>query len=298
MDRLCPPAPGPSRAILLEIAPEHIHLPTEDPRLDHDPENPAKDANLRASIAAHGQQLPILVRPRPGHPGQYDLVYGRRRLRVLKSLNRPVRALVSRLDSRAAALARGAENCHRRDLSFIEKSVLAAQLGESVDRPTIAATLDTDLPTLNRMLRVGSAFDLDFLDQIGPAPGIGRDRWLRLHGFLQAPDMAERVRRRLPALAGLPDSDMRFEQVFAWAQGLPSPVIARRGPGWPNRRVSSAHGFPIGRVKVTDTAVMLTVPMGETPAFAIWINLEAERVLRDLYAQWIASKASTHQTTD
>ena len=39
-------------------------------------------ADLRASIAAYGQQVPILVRPHPRLSGRYQVVYGRRRLAV------------------------------------------------------------------------------------------------------------------------------------------------------------------------------------------------------------------------
>lgn len=298
MYRLSAPMPARSQPLVLDLAPHRIHDPLPDERLDLDEdEDPARDKALRDSIAAHGQHVPVLVRPRPSDeddpdaPETYDIVYGRRRLRVLKSLGRPVRALVSRLDDAAVVLARGVENTSRKDLSFIEKACLAAQL-ESLDhdRAVIAGALNIDAPALCRLLKVGRAFAPEFLRHIGPAPKVGRDRWVALAEALKAPGHLSRVYARLPALAGLPDSNERFDQVFAWARGYRSPPLIRRGPGWPNRRVNTRHGFPIGRVKVAPDAVILTLPMGDTPAFANWVNEEAETILRDMYDRWVASK--------
>jgi len=44
---------------------------------------------LAESIKAHGQQVPIMVRPISDKPGHYKIVYGRRRLRALRSLGIP-----------------------------------------------------------------------------------------------------------------------------------------------------------------------------------------------------------------
>ena len=57
-------------------------------------------ADLRTSIEANGQAVPILVRRDPEKAGRYRLIYGRRRLeavRVSESV-KMVRALVANLD--------------------------------------------------------------------------------------------------------------------------------------------------------------------------------------------------------
>ena len=47
----------------------------------------AEVAALAESIKAHGQQVPIMVRPIADKPGHYKIVYGRRRLRALRTLS-------------------------------------------------------------------------------------------------------------------------------------------------------------------------------------------------------------------
>jgi len=85
--------------------------------------------------------------------------------------------MIRQLDDHALVLAQGQENTARLDLSFIEKASFAAQLAaQDYDRPTIAAALSIDQPMVSRLLKVGQAFDLSFLRNIGAAPGIGRFR--------------------------------------------------------------------------------------------------------------------------
>ncbi|MEP5767391.1 ParB/RepB/Spo0J family partition protein, partial [Nisaea sp.] len=62
---------------------------------------------LAESIKAHGQQVPIMVRPISDKPGHYKIVYGRRRLRALRSLGIPAKALVRSLSDEEAILAQG-----------------------------------------------------------------------------------------------------------------------------------------------------------------------------------------------
>lgn len=144
-------------------------------RLGEDPEDAAR---LLASIREHGQQVPVLARPHPGIPGRYQIVYGRRRAAALAALGRPVRALVRALDDRDLVLAQGQENSARRDLSFIEKASFArAMLAAGYDRATAQAALSTDKTQISRMLSVTDRLPEAVIAAIGPAHGIGRDRW-------------------------------------------------------------------------------------------------------------------------
>ncbi len=55
------------------------------------------DADVRElaeSIKAHGQQVPIMVRPLADGSGRFRIVYGRRRLRALRLAGLPAKALV------------------------------------------------------------------------------------------------------------------------------------------------------------------------------------------------------------
>ncbi|WP_232231031.1 ParB/RepB/Spo0J family partition protein [Rhodobacter xanthinilyticus] len=111
-----------------EIAPDLIE---EDGPKDRLAFADADVAQLAESIRQHGQQVPIMVRPMAEKPGSYRIVYGRRRLRALRLLGQPAKALVRALSDDEAILAQGQENAQRLDPSFIEKSLFAAELAAS-----------------------------------------------------------------------------------------------------------------------------------------------------------------------
>ncbi|MCJ7873482.1 plasmid partitioning protein RepB [Phaeobacter sp. J2-8] len=271
-----------------DIDPHHIHQAGVVDRLGNDTQ---ADEALKESLRIYGQQVPVLVRPRDGAPGQYDIVYGRRRVLALRDLGLPVKAMVRQLDDHALVLAQGQENTARQDLSFIEKASFAAQLDAlDYDRQTIAAALSMDLPMVSRMLKVGRAFSVDFLVHIGSAPGIGRERWMKLVAAMDAPEMRDRVEARLPALVPVPTSDARFEQVLAWATGAPPPKAARP-PAPPARKITSANGIPLAKVKRTESGVTVTIPAADAPGFSNWINAEADTLIQDLYDRWLKTRS-------
>ena len=51
---------------------------------------------LKDSIAAHGQRVPVLLRPLDGD--RYGLIYGRRRVEACRELGLDVRAIVTEAD--------------------------------------------------------------------------------------------------------------------------------------------------------------------------------------------------------
>lgn len=270
-----------------DIAPDRIIDAGVTDRLGEDAE---ADTLLMESLRLYGQQVPVLVRPADRQPGFYEIVYGRRRLKALKTLGLTVKAMVRQLDDQALVLAQGQENTARRDLSFVEKASFAAQLdAQDYDRQTICAALTIDAPMLSRMLKVGRSFSLDFLKALGSCPGIGRDRWLAMAEAMQRPGVAKTLTDRLPDLTGIADSDMRFEQVFAWAYGKRAPAVSR-APTAIARKLRSAEGQAIAKVKHGDKALVLTIPHGDAPAFTAWVNEHAEDLMGDIYARWQASK--------
>ncbi|TNF21422.1 MAG: plasmid partitioning protein RepB [Rhodobacteraceae bacterium] len=277
-----------------EIDPAMIHSAGVADRLGADPR---ADEALKESLRTYGQQVPVLVRPRPGEAGRFDIVYGRRRVLALRELGLPVKAMVRQLDDQALVLAQGQENTARQDLSFIEKASFAAQLDAlDYDRQTIAAALSMDLPMVSRMLKVGHAFTMEFLVRIGSAPGIGRERWMKLAEAMQDTARAARVEARLPALTGIEGSDARFEQVLAWATDTPAPKAARRKPA-PARKVMSASGFALAKVKASDTGLVLTIPNGDAPDFPRWLDQQAEAVMQELYDRWINERTKDREQT-
>lgn len=252
----------------------------------------AAQAQLRDSLATYGQQVPVLLRPHPKLSGRYEIVYGRRRLQALKDLGLPVKAMVRQLDDHALVLAQGQENTARQDLSFIEKASFAAQLQEGgYERQTIAAALSIDLPMVSRMLKVGQAFDLPFLRQIGSAPGIGRDRWMALAKLFE--DSAAKSR----ALAylkrpefGEGDSDARFEAIFERAGQKPATKSSPPAPSKP-RTLRGIDGKALADIRSTKRGVTLNVPARTADGFDVWLNENADEVLRDLHARWQQGRA-------
>ena len=172
---------------------------------------------LKSSIEASGQDTPVLLRPHPDASGRYMIVFGHRRVRVARALDRPVRAVVKDMDDVAHVLAQGQENTARADLSFIEKALFAKNLrdhGQGKDIVQQALTIDGTL--LSRMLSVASTVPGHVIEAIGPAKQIGRDRW---EDFKKL--MAEKanltVADRILATDGFDqlDSDTKFEILYS-----------------------------------------------------------------------------------
>lgn len=247
----------------------------------------AAQNQLKDSLKTYGQQVPVLLRPHPQTPGRYEIVYGRRRLRALRELGLPVKAMIRQLDDHDLVMAQGQENTSRQELSFIEKASFAAQLqGMDYDRQTIADALSVDLPMLSRLLKVGTAFPLPFLRQIGSAPGIGRDRWMKFAAALEAKGAMTRVSAMMntPDFATL-NSDARFEAALARAEQASQPKQAK--PAKP-RTLRSADGNALAELRSTAKGVTLVVPARGSEGFDIWFQRNAETALRELHDRWKA----------
>lgn len=242
---------------------------------------------LMDSLQTYGQQVPVLLRPHPQTPGRYEIVYGRRRLKALRELGLPVKAMVRQLDDHALVMAQGQENTSRQDLTFIEKASFAAQLQNGgYDRQTIAAALSIDLPMVSRMLKVGTAFDLPFLRLIGSAPGIGRERWMTLVKTFADPAARSRAHHYMNTPGFLEhDSDGRFEAVLKRARNIrgsasPAPAPAKSRP------LQGDDGGPLAAIRTTAKGVTLSISAKDTPGFDTWFDAHAEEILSELHGRW------------
>lgn len=176
--------------------------------------DPEFDA-LKASIAASGQQVPVLVRPHPERQGRYQAAYGHRRIRAARDLQVPVRAVVKALSDTALITAQAQENNPRLDLSFIERARFALGLTRhGFDRETVGTALGVDKTDLSRLLSVATSLPEDIVTAIGPAPKIGRPRWLALVAAIDANGAIDRARSALasPAFRAA-DTNHRFQIV-------------------------------------------------------------------------------------
>lgn len=170
---------------------------------------------LTESITRFGQQSPILVRPHPEREGRYQTAFGHRRVRVLRSLGLPARAVVKQLTDEDLVIAQGQEN-QRRDLSFIERALFAGRLeGKSFTRDVICSALDVDKTELSRLLSIITAVPAELIDAIGPALKTGRRKWLELAALIEPLDwISERDRILHAGKSRADDSDARFDLIL------------------------------------------------------------------------------------
>jgi ParB family chromosome partitioning protein len=174
---------------------------------------------LKNAIELSGQQVPVLVRPHPTEQGRYQAAYGHRRIRAAFDLGLKAKAIVRSLTDIEMVIAQGQENGQRLDLSFIERASFASNLeAQGFDRDVVCSALGIDKPEASRLLTVANSVSRDIIDAIGPAPKVGRPRWLKLAEALKVADATEAVgvciRRDDFRKA---DSDTRFKMALAAA---------------------------------------------------------------------------------
>ena len=118
------PAAGPPRSLPIAV----IEPGPFQPRME-----PDRDAlqELAASITEHGILQPLLVRPKPGAAGHYQIIGGERRWRAAQIAKlHDVPVVIRDFDDRMAMAAGLAENLQREDLNAIEEAEGFARLIE------------------------------------------------------------------------------------------------------------------------------------------------------------------------
>tara|TARA_R110002020_G_scaffold134251_2_gene299645 strand:+ start:2527 stop:3504 length:978 start_codon:yes stop_codon:yes gene_type:complete len=246
-------------------------------------------ASLAESIRQYGQQVPIMVRPAPNQPGLFQIIYGRRRLRALRALGIPAKALIRSLSDAEAVLAQGQENTERLDPSFIEKALFAAELADTgYEQPVILDALAIDKPMLSRMTKVARAIPEQVIKCIGSAHGVGRRRW---------EDLADQVRDGqidlIAIVAGLDlekltQSDDRFARISAAADQHRKSAQAPSRPSAIS--VMADDGTQLAEIKDTARALTVKLSKTQTPEFARWMHENAETTLKRLYQAWQTGK--------
>ena len=250
-------------------------------------------AELSESIRLHGQQVPIMVRPLPGAPGRYRIVYGRRRLRALKLAGLPAKALVRSLTDEQAILAQGQENSLRLDPSFIEKAVFVSELADAGYEPTIILdALAIDKPMLSRMTKVARTIPAEVIQFVGAAHGVGRRRWEELADAARdhSIDLA-----MLCSTLGIGIAEMPSDDRFARLQEAVTREIteAPAGPGGhPALPVTDTSGSKIAEVKSTARALTIRIAKDESPGFMEWMRENAELEILRLYEAWKSENPS------
>jgi ParB family chromosome partitioning protein len=248
---------------------------------------------LRDSIAASGQDSPILVRPHPEGRGRYQVAFGHRRLRAAKELGKSVRAVVRPLSDRELVLAQGQENSARANLSFIERARFAYRLEQGgYDRETIMLALSADKTTVSRLITVIERVPADIVNAIGAAPATGRDRWVELANLIHRQGRGEDAAAVLNGVSfHAMDSDARFQHVLtllsdADAASEKKPGVqggSGAGEGSLVRYWSHSSGARVLKIAPGDRATTLTIDNRKVPGFDAFL---LER-MEDLYSSFL-----------
>jgi ParB family transcriptional regulator, chromosome partitioning protein len=239
---------------------------------------------LVESMRESGQQVPILVRPIGEGSGRYQVAYGHRRLKAARRLGRPVKALVRALSDDELVLAQGKENAERRNLSFIERALFAhALVGRGFERKLVCDALSVQKSELSRLLQVAEAVPFHFVRDIGPAPKVGRERWMTLGGLFENGSGAEiekatdevRSERFLAAA-----SDERFQMLFD--------RLMRRAPKSipETEEILRPDGRIFARLERKGKTMRLAFAQDVDPAFVARVTAR----LKDDYATFLAAE--------
>lgn len=168
---------------------------------------------LKTAITENGQQIPIIARPHPTEEGRFQIAAGHRRWRVAQDLGVSLKAIIRKLSDQEMVILQGQENGPREDLTFVERARFAMQMeSRGFERDTLAAALSVDKPEVSRLLTVAQALGEDLILAIGPAPKIGRPRWLQLVKGLKEAAAARDDLNELVASSSFQaaDTDERF----------------------------------------------------------------------------------------
>jgi len=232
-----------------------------------------------------------MVRPIADKPGHYKIVYGRRRLRALRSLGIPAKALVRSLSDEEAILAQGQENTQRLDPSFIEKALFAAELSSSgYEQGIILDALAVDKPMLSRMTKVARSIPKSVIEQIGSAHGIGRRRWEELADQSRNNSIdLEQVTSALQ-LNATKSPDDRFSMICGAVSQMLKPKATSKPVPSPTLAIKLSDGTAIAEVKETARALTVKLSKAEAPEFAQWMRNNAEAELTRLYEAWQAER--------
>lgn len=198
---------------------------------------------LKLSIASEGQKIPVLVRPHPTKPGQYQLAYGYRRLAAIKALNEEgaradavkVKAYIRELTDRQLIEEQSLENGVRENLTWIEQAMWSLQLKSvGLTQRAICPILGLTEAAISHFAKVTSAIPEDIIYAIGRAKSVGRPKWTTLAEIMQGNDTIDIVRQlvQLPEFV-VADSQTRFSKVFEAVRGeKPAQQSAPAAKSW------------------------------------------------------------------
>ncbi|MEK1889797.1 MAG: plasmid partitioning protein RepB [Phyllobacterium sp.] len=263
---------------IVELDPTLVESSFIEDRLSNDSPLDESFAELVESIRTNGQQVPILVRPHPDKHGHFQTAYGHRRLRAAGQIGKPVQAIVRDLTDVQLVLAQGKENTERRDLSFIERAFFASNLVErGFERALVQDALSIDKAEMTRFLQVAAAIPAPLVRAVGPAPKIGRPRWVRFAELLRR----DEARKAALLEIGTPtfraaDSNARFNRLFEALLELEQVVAT---PAAAKRAKTGGTSSAVARLHVDNGRQVLTFGEHAPDGFAEFVAAELEELL-------------------
>ncbi|SFJ74939.1 chromosome partitioning protein, ParB family [Bosea sp. OK403] len=269
---------------IVEIDPELI---TPSPFRDRfDDQDTQSFEALKESIREQGQAVPVLLREEPANSGRYQIAYGHRRVRAVRELGLPVKAVVRLLSDADLAVAQGLENAAREDLTFIERAAFALRLEEAGhDRLVTQRALAIDRAEASKLIAVARNIPADLVDAIGRAPGIGRGRWLALVDALSGSGAEKRVAQKIAetGFRNLPSND-RFLTVLAAALAK----MNQPRTGGEAYRVVAVADIEVARVATSKTRTVISIGHDANgDAFAAFV----EEKLPEMFAAFKANRS-------
>lgn len=271
---------------VVELDPALIHRSFVKDRLDD--YSGTSFVELRESVRNTGQIVPVLVRPHPEIPGQYQLAFGHRRLEALRQIGSKVKAVVRPLSDEDLIRAQGKENTDRLDLSFIEKALFALRLEEmGIRRQVIMDALTTTSKgILSGMISLARSIPAELIEAIGPAPSIGRPRWESVASLIAEANGEDAWLQLIDDSAfRARSSDQRFEAVMR-------ELTPRRAAVSNERVIQTGEGRRIATAQFAKRAVKVTIQTKDSPDFAEFLL----RKLPDIYAAYVSEGTGTVKT--
>lgn len=255
---------------------------------------------LAEAIRKHGQHVPIMVRPAPGHAGKFEIVYGRRRLAAIRLIGGDLRikAIVRSLDDDEAVITQGQENNLRLDPTFIERALFAQELRrQGFNTQIILDALNIEKTSLSKMESIIGDLPDELVTLVGAARDIGRRQWRELADFgVQGIDVLDVGQAALKLMGPDATSSQRFEAVLKAvrfeASSAADAALQRRAPTPAVRKLGRQGPAPQMALSQTKRTISLTLQIRENPNFSDWLLQNAEDVVRDLQDKWIQASRS------
>jgi ParB family chromosome partitioning protein len=133
---------------------------------------------LVESLAGHGQEVPIKVRPIEG-TNRYQVIIGRRRCAAARRLGwDTIKGMVQEKNDMEALASMISENSARRETSYIGRALLFAKAIESgMKQIELVEATGCSKGHISHLLRTYNLVGEELIKAIGDAVGDGRTRW-------------------------------------------------------------------------------------------------------------------------